>query len=270
MAGNTSSSNSVLQEGQPTVFRRKVKKPLAKLVIGMFAGLCAAFFPRLVLLINAIGQDIQLLDIFDPQYLICAFLFSVIVGVVVMLFEWHVVNEPGKTFMMALSVPALIAGGLNTNTALNLYESDTEINTRLSTVFEDSTPVKTLPVPEEITEVQPEFQKESSLLLHLGGRSAHAGGNSLKPTQFLALRVKKELFMVMLDKANSREGAFNKANEIRKKCRLKDIEVVKFGQNKFGVVCRGAKFTRPEALLVIHALRKVCRGLHPSLLPIPD
>lgn len=96
MPGNTGIENNLVTEEERPVLKRRVKRPLAKFAIGSFASLCAAFFFRLVILIIVSGQNIQLLDIFDLQYIFWALLFSLFVGIVVMLLEWHSVSKPGK------------------------------------------------------------------------------------------------------------------------------------------------------------------------------
>lgn len=89
MSGNTGSKNNLVTEEERPVLKRRVKRPLAKFIIGSFASVCAAFFLRLVILIIESGQNIQLLDIFDLQYIFWALLFSLFVGIVVMLLGWR-------------------------------------------------------------------------------------------------------------------------------------------------------------------------------------
>ena len=269
MSGDAGIDNNLVAAEQRPILKRKVKRPLAKFVIGSFAGMCACLFPRLIVFLNVMGQEVQGLEVFDPLYIICALIFSLFVGIVVMLLEWHVVSEPGKTFMMALSIPALFAGGFNTTNAIDLYASKSDINTRLNGALEKTLLIKTQPVPEKIKKILPGTQNNSSLILRFGGSIAHAGENSIKPTQFLAFRVKEKLFMILLDTSDSREEALEKAEKIRQKYNIQEIELIEFGPNKFGIVYRGSELPRSKALLEIYELKKNFRNLNPSLLPVP-
>ena len=48
MSGDAGIENNLVAEEQRPVLKRKVKRPLAKFVIGSFAGVCACLFPRLL------------------------------------------------------------------------------------------------------------------------------------------------------------------------------------------------------------------------------
>ncbi len=97
MSGDAGIDKILVAEEQRPVLKRRVNRPLAKFVIGSFAGMCACLFPRLLVFLNVSGQKIQGLEVFDLQYIISALIFSLFVGIVVMLLEWHVVSEPRKT-----------------------------------------------------------------------------------------------------------------------------------------------------------------------------
>jgi hypothetical protein len=270
MTGDTGTSTNTVQEQNLPVVPENVNRPLAKLMIGAFAGLCACFFPRLLLLINVADQSSPRPDIFEFEYILCTLIFSTFVGVVVMLLEWNVGNKPGKTFLMALSVPALIAGGVNTNNAYDLFASNAAVTVELSKKLQDSLAIETDDKPSNIKNIPFPEQKDSSFLLRLGGRDAQAEENSVKSPRFFALRVKEELFMILLDTSATKGGAFENAQRIREKYNLRDIRVIEYGENKFGVVYTQAKLSRPEALLVIYDLKKKFSDLNPSLLPVPD
>ena len=75
--------------------------------------------------------------------------------------------------------------------------------------------------------------------------------------------------MILLDTSDSREEALEKAEKIRQKYNIQEIELIEFGPNKFGIVYRGSELPRSKALLEIYELKKNFRNLNPSLLPVP-
>jgi hypothetical protein len=92
------------------------KHQIARLGIGIFAGICAALFPRLIAALassgsaNAAGK----LVIFSSDFLILAGAFSLIIGVATLLMEFRSPTfDPRQLLVSALGVPALLAGSFN-------------------------------------------------------------------------------------------------------------------------------------------------------------
>ncbi len=92
----------------------KLRSCIGQFVTGLVAGLCAAVFPRLSMAISRPPSTGKItVEIFTTEYAIVAILFSVLVGVAVMILGWDNAAAPKETFLTALGIPALLAGGLN-------------------------------------------------------------------------------------------------------------------------------------------------------------
>jgi hypothetical protein len=99
------------QDGGPPSF-------LLKFLIGTFAGVCAAFFPRVVaFLALESGQDDKLRFLFPISYILVGLLFALVIGGVIAILEHKVSRHLGQTFLTALGIPALLSGALNSSTA---------------------------------------------------------------------------------------------------------------------------------------------------------
>lgn len=101
-----------------------VINPVVKFTIGCIAGLCATLFPRFIAYFGAAENTI----VFPRDYLVLAILFSVILGIVVVIFEWNAPAKPRDTFMMALGLPALLTSAFNsTFEARNLKKATDDV-----------------------------------------------------------------------------------------------------------------------------------------------
>lgn len=94
----------------------------ASFFIGFFAGVCAAYFPPLVVAITAsrageITEQGMQLFLLSPLYLVLAFAFSIVVGIVTLIFEWDLMHRPKEVFVTALGIPALLTGAIGTGSS---------------------------------------------------------------------------------------------------------------------------------------------------------
>lgn len=94
------------------VVRIEVSSPIAKFFIGMLAGCAAIAIPRLSSLL--ISADEINDDYFPAAYIAGVIVFSVLIGLLVMIMEFKIPKPPKETLFAALAVPGLIAGSLNT------------------------------------------------------------------------------------------------------------------------------------------------------------
>lgn len=276
MLENNNSESQGNEAENKSIRKRKVMRPEAKFIIGFFAGLCSAFFPRLIVMLNMSGESTEII-VFDLNYLIYSLLFSGLVGVAVMIIEWYVVSEPAKTFMMALSIPALISGAFNSNSALDLYKEKSAATKNLQTELEkqltDKERIPTLTAPAKIkilskkrgTQAEP-TSFYSSLL---GIRKAYAANVHTMPNNIFAFKVQEPLFMVVLDRAQNRQEALQRANALRQS--IPQAQAIALGNNQFAVVLEGVSLPRAEALLEAIRIRQQYPNLNlnPSLLPVP-
>jgi len=86
--------------------------PFAKFGIGLVAGFAAVLLPRLVASL-AQGDATTIVFIPTPYYYL-ALLIGAFLGAVMVIFEYQKPAAPRETFMTALALPAVIAGGLGT------------------------------------------------------------------------------------------------------------------------------------------------------------
>ncbi len=99
------------QGGEPNSF-------LIKFLIGILAGFCAAFVPRLVaFLALESGHDDKLRYLFPNSYILVGVAFTLVIGAVTAVLDHRKSRHIGETFLMALGIPALLSGALNSSTA---------------------------------------------------------------------------------------------------------------------------------------------------------
>ena len=88
-----------------------------KFLIGLLAGICAAFMPRLLTLL-AVGELSDEIRLFTENDIIVGILFALLVGAVVSV-VMSKESDPSRIFLAALGVPALIMGSFNTSQGIN-------------------------------------------------------------------------------------------------------------------------------------------------------
>lgn len=238
-----------------------IVRPEAKFMIGFFAGICASLFPRLIVALNVAmdeSDNILNVQIFYTSYVIYATIFSILVGIVVMILEWNVRCKPGKTFAMALSVPALIAGGFNTNNAFDVYKDE-----RASLLVEESIQTNDpIPInPNPVKKITPlakldDQESDNTLFSFLipSIAEAYAGDSFSGRSKFLAFRIKQQLYVVVLDRANSSQEAINRASELRP--HIRNAQAVEIGASEYFIIVSGERLPRAEALIRADQLRR--------------
>jgi len=118
----------------------QIIKPWLKFMVGFFAGLCAAFVPRISAQLNAFDEENMVM--FSSSYLVLSISCAAIIGAVVVIMEWGVKREPKATFMMALGLPALISGGLNSASNVSSMQDIANENTKLQTALKQTTDIE--------------------------------------------------------------------------------------------------------------------------------
>jgi hypothetical protein len=92
-----------------------VGRRIGQFAVGAFAGLCAAFIPRLALMVGQRADSATVtVDAFSATYIVAAFAFSFLIGGVAVILEWEGDRSPRDTFMAALGIPAILTGMFNT------------------------------------------------------------------------------------------------------------------------------------------------------------
>lgn len=245
----------------------EITKPVLKLFIGFVAGLCAALFPRLTAALTTRGER---LVFFPTSYVILAFAFALLIGMVVMILQWGVRVKPSDTFMMALGIPALLSGALNatlnTNTVKNLAQQKEQLTQALSQQAEipilPAAPVSPL---KDGSSLRLERDNFLSSLWDVRPAYAQSSGYTGQREEFNpAIQIQQHPYLIVIDRAATREQALEKARVLR--ARLPQVEIVQAGR-EFLVVQGGGPRTKSEALLEAIRLKKIY-NLSPSLMEV--
>lgn len=265
----------------PSIGKGEIGRPGAKLLLGFFAGICSVIFPRLIVLLNMsnVSGDIIASDVivFEPSYIKFALIFSIIVGITVMILEWNVVSTPGKTFMMALSVPALVSGGFNTNSAIDLYR-DKQSSWRAEEKIQEEKIQRENPIPigtpvagqsiRPLARIDNEKPKNKSISFPLlGVTKAYAADSLGKSSKFLAFYVRQQLYLIVLDRASNRQGAIERAEGLRSN--IPQAQAIQVG-NQYFVILGDTRLPRNEALRRADELRQQDSTLNVELLPLQN
>jgi len=246
--------------------------PVAKFFIGFFASLSAICFPRLsAMLAHADVTNGALSYQFFPMgYLMVALGTAVVLGLVVAIFEWGTPKSPRDTFMSALGIPALLAGAFNTSSGISTIKETRADASRLvesvlsqSNIPKTDTPTKITPLDENAgTQPSSEFHLDQFL-----GIPAALAGDSVETQASsdgagYAVQVEQPRYVVVLEKAKTKEEALVRASQLRKS--VPNAQAIQTDSG-FYVIQPGAK-TGTEATL--EALKLKRKQLNPSLLRV--
>src|SRR5262245_49888773 len=126
--------------GEP--IQNPTTKPISALSVGSFAGLCAVFVPRLYAAVVTQSND---LNFFPLYFVILGSRLALVVGLVVMIFEWGAARPLKDIFMMALGIPALLAGAVTANQNADTLKTLTQQQAQLSKVLSQEAQIPILP-----------------------------------------------------------------------------------------------------------------------------
>ncbi|MFA7243201.1 MAG: hypothetical protein WC091_24095 [Sulfuricellaceae bacterium] len=238
-------------------------KNISIFLVGLFAGICAVFVPRMVAMLNGGHADVQY---WDPEYIMLGLAFSLIIGGVTVIFEQNKQKTAAETFMTALGIPALLAGALNSGYAGNNLGELQTVNQRLN---ESLAQKSNIPIEKGVTNVVPleATPPNSYSPISRSGFSlisdAHAGdGPPTNEGLKLGIRVEQTPYLIVLKKFNTKEEALKSAAELRKM--FPQATAVQSNQSFF--VIEGNKpLSKSDALLKAIDLQSRT-GVNPSLL----
>src|SRR5262245_51440849 len=114
---------AVVPRDEPAPGPLTIQNPIAKFLIGVFAVLAAGTIPRLVAALGKPNAGTVVLVGFTDGYVQVMIVFAVMVGAVLMIFEWGVPKPPRDSFMAALGIPAVLVGAFNTAVLTRQVES---------------------------------------------------------------------------------------------------------------------------------------------------
>ena len=254
------------QARDETIASVTVTHSVVKFVIGFFAGMCAAFIPRLgAFFTTGTGH----VTVFPTDFIIVGAVFGALIGGIIVILEYGMPKTPRDTFIAALGVPALLAGALNT--ASNTNEL-TDVARQQSTLTQAL--VRQLDIPillPAATSLQPLTPSSSDGTgwrdwipgvgrAHAADTPARGGAAGFNP----AIQVQQQQYVIVLDEAKSKEQALARAKELRAK--VPQAQAVQAGQG-YLVIQGGAPKSETAALLDAVRLKNET-GLQPKLLPV--
>lgn len=98
--------------------KQNLGRNIIKFLIGLFAGLISAIFPRLVPIIVS-PSLIDEIEMYNASYLIVCLIFALIVAFVILVMYSEVKVSNRQLFLAALGIPALLSGGFSMNDSLD-------------------------------------------------------------------------------------------------------------------------------------------------------
>lgn len=248
---------------------RTVEKPVIKFIIGFVAGWCAACFPRLsALMAGSEGADG--LSLFTVEYVILSLVFSVVIGFVVMIMEWHVAREPKATFMMAIGIPALLTGSFNaTNGAQTVNDQQatiSQLTQELKTTAGISISDDALGSFEVLDIGGSDVQGSADYLQWLGIKSAHAENQPVADQKGIGFnpgyKVMEPLYYISLGNAPNKEMALSMVKQLR--TQVNTARAVKTNSG-FTILSQLKPMPKSEAVIEAAKLKK--QNISASLIP---
>ena len=261
------------------IFHKATLEHLGKACVATFAAFCAALAPRVITALATSDPMNVEINLFGEAYLKLAAGVSLAIGIGTMLMMWKQPFDPPKIFTMALTFPALFAGGLN------MTESVQELATKTSQAAVKS--IRTLEElnihieePETILESEslstlhfsdPSMEKYKSLSNFRLIESAYAD-NSFKvdrfPLQISQLIIEKQYLIIL--KAYTKE---EKAKEelAKFKAIVSGATIVRT-KTKYYVVASGTPSSISDATQKVTRIKELfskVKDIAPSLSLLP-
>jgi hypothetical protein len=197
-----------------------ISKCIITFFIGLFAGCCAAFFPRLAAMVAT--QDTEKIVLFSSPFVIAGFALAAIIGVAMVIIEYGAQRSPRDTFATALGIPAVLAGALTTTVGVSdLNNQISRQQELIRTVVTQGNIPKSDDAPATITPLEaapPVFGIPHSLLENLLGiRPAYAQENvqQAQLQRQFGIQVREPQYAVVLEEAASEEDAKLRAAKLR-------------------------------------------------------
>ncbi|TKB10857.1 hypothetical protein [Desulforhopalus sp. IMCC35007] len=237
----------------------KQSRPL-KFSIGLFAGLCASLFPRLVAELTTPGNG-EALSLFNQNYLILSIVFSIFIGVVITIFEWDTSRSPKDIFTSALAIPAILSGALNTTATVNDIKKLQQENSSYQKTIQSISEIPILPavIPEPMGNDL--SQKKNDITFSFVS-PAYAAPDTIQRAGFnFGVMKAQTSYVVVLDQASSRQEAEQKAGALRQKI---PVKILKISSNSYLITTMSGRQNKAEALGEATRL-KMTKGLQPSL-----
>lgn len=251
-------------------------------MIGVTAGLIAAFLPRLLPMLAA-QQGSDVVSLFTVQYVSVATVFSLFIGVA-MVWMYHGSREtPKNLFMSALALPAVLSGGIGvststSNAAVEIQSLSNQVRS-LVTQVEAEAGIETLhegaPILLESADAPPvSAAHESDLWIFdlLGFPAAHAQATSAPrsaASRFGGIEYNvpsdRDEFAVVVDTAPDRETAVRQ-RQVHLSEGMEGLSIKRIPGHQY-VVVHGNPSSKSNAVLNAVRIKKQY-GVTPKLLRV--
>ena len=226
---------------------------LATFLIGVFAGVCAVFVPRLGGLL--VIQDMERITVFPAPFILLGMAYATIVGAIAAILYYEKAGTPGERFMTALGLPALLAGALSTTAHTNQVQKLQANTARLGDAVIAAENIKRNDEPIDLQPLSAPKPGVSGLrpemLLGIGTAMAQTTApppRAPSSTNWTGLQLgaKEPDYAVLVYRAATAEQAEKKAAELSHK--LPGVKAVKAGSG-FAVMSS----VKPESSAILEA-----------------
>lgn len=228
---------------------------LIKFFIGFIAGLCAALLPKLMAIFSMSETSLQVLS---TSYIIASVILGVLIGAIIMFFEWGEENRaPKDTFMAALALPALLSGSLNTANGVKVAADVVKENEELTQQLVKKAGIDVLK-PTQLTPVtNPAQPQPVSWNISIISPVIAAPEAPLQIVQFnfeLGIQTKLPKAYVVLAEEATLTEAQSKADALRSQ--VPDVGVVQTANGSYLVLSNTQPVSKSQAVLDVINLRQ--------------
>jgi hypothetical protein len=243
---------------------------LVTFLVGLVAGICAVFVPRLASLL--VIDDLARVTIFPAPFILLGLVFALIIGLVAMILEHGKQRPLGDVFVTALGIPAVIAASVANSGATGQIQS---VRQQYANVVREAATAEKINKDDNATSVQLLIEKPTpsprgELEMLLGIQTAFAGDEPPNKTSkdksaltgSTGVLFHEPEYAIVIHSASNQEDAIKRAAELKKS--VPSSQAVKLGDT-FRVIS-GIK---PENAATLEAVRlKREFGLNPELVRV--
>ena len=241
--------------------------------IGLSAGLISAVFPRLMTLLVA-SENVVILTLFNPGFLIAAGVFALIVGVVMVWFYMGSSENTRNLFMAALAIPAVLSGGINMTSASTAGQQKmstlSEQNIKLTEQLQNSSDIPDGPSLKLSLQGAPTYPADTIIGI-FQVTSAHAanvhlaGGSNLNPSVSYQIKGQSRDYVIMFASSKNRVEMQNQLEQLQKQ-QIPNVEIATSGDTF--VIYQNQPKSKSEAVLGAIELKKKFSEISPQILKL--
>lgn len=228
---------------------------IIKFFIGVVAGLCAALLPKLMAIFSTSETSFVVLS---TNYIIASVILGILIGAIIMFFEWGEVSRaPKDTFMAALALPALLSGSLNTANGVKVADDVTKVNNELTVKLETKAGIVTLPKTKITPVTNPAQPQPVSWNFNIISPVMAAQEAPLQIAEFnfeLGIQTKLPQAYVVLAEEPTLADAQTKADALRSQ--VADVAVVQTANGSYLVLSNANPVSKSQAVLDVINMRQ--------------